>query len=83
MVGRLDWGGVDGQPLHTIPRITLRAKETYRKVRPDLYRFAFAWSEINLLPFRLSSSRIGDVHGDFYADSRPSPGMCLCLPAFS
>ncbi|CAN0213308.1 unnamed protein product [Laminaria digitata] len=31
MVGQLDWGGVDGQPRRTIPRITLRAKDTYRK----------------------------------------------------
>lgn len=32
MVGRLDWGGEDGQPRRTIPKITLQAKETYRKV---------------------------------------------------
>lgn len=32
MVGRLDWGGQDGQPQRTIPRISLKAKETYRKV---------------------------------------------------
>lgn len=32
MVGRLDWGGEDGEARRTIPKISLRAKETYRKV---------------------------------------------------
>ena len=32
MVGRLDWGGEGGEPRRTIPRISLQAKETYRKV---------------------------------------------------
>eukprot|EP00903_Cladosiphon_okamuranus_P006347 g6217.t1 len=31
MVGRLDWGGEDGESRRTIPRISLQAKETYRK----------------------------------------------------
>eukprot|EP00752_Nemacystus_decipiens_P014270 g12691.t1 len=31
MVGRLDWGGEDGEPRRTIPKMSLQAKETYRK----------------------------------------------------
>ncbi|CAN0008101.1 unnamed protein product [Scytosiphon promiscuus] len=31
MVGRLDWGGEDGQPRRRIPKVTVQAKETYRK----------------------------------------------------
>ncbi|CAM9975329.1 unnamed protein product, partial [Ectocarpus sp. 12 AP-2014] len=31
MVGRLDWGGEDGQPRRRVPRMTFQAKESYRK----------------------------------------------------
>lgn len=40
IVGRLDWGGVDGSPRRTVPTLTVRARETYRKVGKynDTYR---------------------------------------------
>lgn len=38
MVGRLDWGGEDGQPRRRIPKVTVQAKETYRKVRANIVK---------------------------------------------